>query len=160
GHSSSLVLLPEEKLGVVVLANEDIANGRVHRISNAAIGLMLEAARGEKPPAMPAEFAATDLADFAGDYESQSYWAKLEVKNGRLEGDLSGQPTRLTPTGPLKFTADSKIEDAAPVTFERDGSGRVIGFALGAQKFGRLSGKSPALPAEWRPFLGSYGPAL
>jgi hypothetical protein len=53
GHSTSLVVLPDEKIAVIVFANEDIVNGRVHRISNAALSLMLEAKLGEKPPEPP-----------------------------------------------------------------------------------------------------------
>jgi serine beta-lactamase-like protein LACTB len=160
GHSSSLVLLPEEKLGVVVLANEDIVNGRVHRISNAALDLLLEAARGEPPAAPVADAEAGKLADFTGDYESQSYWARLELRDGRLVGDLSGQRTKFTPIGALKFVADSHLEDATPVKFERDSDGRIASFTLGAQKYARVLAGQPALAADWRPFLGSYGPAL
>ena len=40
GHSTSLVVLPEEKLAVIVLANEDIVNARVNHISNEALSLM------------------------------------------------------------------------------------------------------------------------
>ena len=34
GHSTSLVFLPESKIGVVLLCNEDIVNGNVGRLSN------------------------------------------------------------------------------------------------------------------------------
>ena len=158
GHSTSLVVLPDEKIAVIVLANEDIVNGRVHRIGSAALSLMLEAKNGGQPPASPASFNADDLASFAGDYESQSYWARLEVRDGKLAGNLAGQQTKLTPIEPLKFTADSRIEDAAPVTFERDDAGKISGFTLGAQKYTRASAEPAPLPPEWRAYLGSYGP--
>jgi CubicO group peptidase (beta-lactamase class C family) len=34
GHSASLAFLPESKLGVVVLGNEDIANARIQKLAN------------------------------------------------------------------------------------------------------------------------------
>ena len=159
GHSTSLVLLLREKLAVIVLGNEDVANGRIHRISSAALALLLEAKLGEPPPPpSPAPFAPQNLSMFAGDYESQSHWARLEVAGGKLIGDLSGQPTKFRPTAADQFTADSRIEDAAPLVFTRGTNGLVTGFTLGGQRYERVAANPPALPREWRAFIGSYGP--
>lgn len=158
GHSTSLVVLPEKKIAVIVLGNEDIVNGRIRRISNFALAQMLEAKFGETSPAPAAPFTPQDLKIFADDYESQSYWAKLEVRDQKLVGNLSSQPTKFTPTGELKFTADSHLEDATPVTFTRGTNGIVTGFVLGGQRFQRLPAKPASLPREWRTMLGSYGP--
>jgi hypothetical protein len=58
----------------------------------------------------------------------------------------------------LKFTADSRIEDATSVTFKRDAAGTITGFTMGAQRFERVPASPPPLPKEWRSCLGSYGP--
>jgi CubicO group peptidase (beta-lactamase class C family) len=158
GHSTSFAILPEEKLGVIVLGNEDVANGRIRRIANTALSLLLEAKFDEKPPAPPVVSSVPDLAIFTGDFESQSYWAHLEARAGLLIGDLSGQPTRFTPTGELKFTADSRIDDATPVTFSRDAAGIITGFTMGTQRYERVPANPPPLPKEWRACLGTYGP--
>ncbi len=162
GHSASLMVLPEQKLGVIIIANEDIANGRVKRINNAALSLLLETKLGEKPPTpSPVNQPLEDLAQFAGDYESQSYWAHLEVRDGKLLGDISGQPTKFTVAAGLQFTADSRIDDATPIAFERDAAGKISGFTMGAkdpQKYTRAPANPTPLPAEWRAYLGSYGP--
>ncbi len=158
GHSTSFVVLPEKKIAVIVLGNEDIVNGRIRRISNFALSEMLASKFEETSPAPPAPFTPQDLKIFAGDYESQSYWAKLEVRDQKLVGNLSSQPTRFTPTGELKFIADSHLEDATPVAFARDTNGNVTGFVLGAQRFQRLPARPASLPREWRAVLGSYGP--
>lgn len=157
GHSSSLVYLPAEKLGVVILANEDIANGRVRRMNRAALNLLLEAKLGEAPPAEPALVEPASPVEFAGDYESTSFWARLEVREGRLVGDLSGQPARFTARGPSEFVVDTRLDDAAPVTFERDGDGRITGFTYADQRFQRARRDRPPLPPEWRERLGVYG---
>lgn len=159
GHSSSLVVLPEAKLAVIVLANEDIVGGRVRRISRAALNLLLEARYGEKPAERPLPTAPpADLHRFAGDYESPSYWAQLEVRAGQLVGNVSGQPTRFSPVGGLRFVADSRIDDATPVEFESAAAGTITGFAMGTQRFRRVTAPTPALSEPWRKFLGSYGP--
>jgi CubicO group peptidase (beta-lactamase class C family) len=161
GFSASLLFLPAQQLGVVVLGNEDIVNGRMQKLANRALSLLLEAKLGECPPAAPEPIAlsAQALAAFAGDYESQSYWARLEVKHGQLVADISGQPTKLTPVGPKRFLADSRINDAVPVVFEQDKAGLVTGFTMGTQTFRRVSERVAEIPSEWREYLGSYGPS-
>ena len=159
GYSSLLVLLPEEKLAAVVLGNEDVVNGRIRHIGDTALSLLLAAKLGEKPPAPVHSPPPEDLARFAGDYESQSFWAHLEVRDGRLLGEISGQPTRFEPAGGLSFTAGNRIDDAVPATFERDEQGMIFGFKYGPiQHFTRVPTNPPSLPLEWRDFLGSYGP--
>jgi CubicO group peptidase (beta-lactamase class C family) len=160
GYSTSLVLLPEEKLAVIVLGNEDVANGRIHRLSDQGLSLMLEAKLGEKPPPPRVPVPAGNLEAFAGDYESQSYWARIEFRDGRLAGDISGQPTRFSRSGEMEFTAHSRIEDATRVVFEREGQGVATGFKMGIQHFTRVPAHPPALPGAWRLLLGSYGPGF
>lgn len=160
GHSTSFVVLPEKKVAVIVLGNEDIANGRIRRISNHALALVLEAKFGEAGPKAPEAAKAENLAQFTGEFESQSYWASLVVRDGRLVGNISGQPTKFTPTGELKFVADNRIEDAAPVTFTRNAEGEIPGFTMGGQRFERAPKNPAPLPEEWRAMLGSYGPKL
>ena len=95
GCSSYLILLPDEKLAVVVLANEDIVNGRTRHVAEAALSQLLEEKRGEKPPP-PRKFPPPpNLAALAGDYESESFWARLDVRDGQLTGEISGQPDHL-----------------------------------------------------------------
>jgi CubicO group peptidase (beta-lactamase class C family) len=157
GHSTAFVILPGEKIGVAVIGNEDIVNGRIGKIANTALSLMLEAKLGEKPP-LPYPYKAPDLAELAGDYESQSFWARLEIKDGALVGNLSGQRAKFTPAGEFKFTVDSRIDAASPVEFTRGADGRISGFSMGLQKYVRVAADPPPLPPEWKALLGSYGP--
>lgn len=157
GHSTSFVVLPDEKIAVIVLANEDIANGRVHRIHETALTLMLNAGQNARIPPRKSPVALDDLTAFAGEYESQSYWARLWIEGDRLQGDISGQPTRFTPTGSSTFTADSRILDAAAAEFSLDADGRANGFKLAGQSYVRVPEQTTPLPDEWHPVLGSYG---
>jgi len=164
GFTSSVTVLPEEKLGVVVLANADIATGPVHKLNDLALGLLLDAKRGEPmpaeklPQAVPPEGLPADAASWAGDYESESYWARIELGEGKLSGTLSGRPIALAPAGGDKFTADGLLLDREPVVFEREG-GRVSGFTARGQKFRRVDPRRvPEAPREWNRLLGSYGP--
>lgn len=157
GYSTSLMMLPEEHLAAIVLANEDIAGGRVSRVTRRALDLLLNAKFDEPLPEAPPAFADGRLERFTGDYESQSYWARLEVREGRLVGNLSGQPTRFWRRSELGFAADSRLHNAAPATFEGDEEGTIIGFRLGGQHYRRVPPEPKPLPEVWRAFLGSYG---
>ena len=161
GHSSSLEFLPDVKLGVVVLSNEDIVNARIQKLANLALSLMLAAKRGEKLPPATASMvlSAEALGAFSGDYESPSYWARLTAADGRLLADLSGQPVKLTPVAALRFLADSRLHDAVPTVFERDATGQVTGFTMGPQKFVRVPAHLPDIPRAWAAYFGSYGPS-
>jgi serine beta-lactamase-like protein LACTB len=158
GCSSFFGLMPEEKLAVIVLGNEDIVNGRIRHVAEAAFGQLLEEKFGEKPLPVEDFSAPPNLAAFAGDYESQSFWARLGVYDGQLTGDISGQPTVFTPAGGLNFAAHNRLEDATPAAFELDGDGGVCGFTMSAQQFQRVPAHTPPLPAAWRAFCGGYGP--
>jgi hypothetical protein len=158
GCSSFFGLMPEEKLAVIVLGNEDIVGGRIHRVAEASFAQLLEEKFGEKPPPKADFPSVANPAAFAGDYESQSFWARLEEREGQLTGDISGQPTLFTPAGGLNFAAHSRLEDATPVAFAQDGNGTPCGFTMGPQQFQRVPEKPGALPKAWRTFCGSYGP--
>ena len=158
GFSSHFALMPEEKLAVIVLANEDIVTGRTRHIALAGFSQLLEEKFGEQPPAAEVFPAPPNLAALVGDYESQSFWARLEERDGQLAGDISGQPVKLTPAGGLNFAAHSRLDDATPVTFKQDSGGAISGFTMGLQQFERPPARPAPLPPEWRAYCGSYGP--
>jgi CubicO group peptidase (beta-lactamase class C family) len=157
GHSTQLVFLPEEKIGVVVLANEDIVGGRTSRLAALAVELMLEAKLGVKQPERGSEIPDS-LDDFVGDYESQSYWAELRVKDGQLRGNISSQPCVFVPVKGDTFILRSRIHADSTVDFVRDSKGRVVSFNSAPQLFQRVPARPPEAPRAWKALYGSYGP--
>jgi CubicO group peptidase (beta-lactamase class C family) len=160
GFSTLLCVMPEENIGVVILSNSDISMGPVRRLADASLDLLLEAVQGEAVSEVekPIDMSAVDLARFAGEYESQSYWCKVEVVDGKLKANLSGQPLDLTPIGELKFLADGRIMNRAPFEFTKDDAGKITSFTAATQKFTRVDPKNvkPA-PEHWKQFAGAYG---
>jgi serine beta-lactamase-like protein LACTB len=135
GHTACISVLPEAKLGVVVLTNEDISMGPVRRLTDAALEVMLQAKTGYEPEPVPEPIELSDdgLAAFAGEYESQSYWAHLE--------------------------ADGRFTHRATVSFDRDADGQVTGFDMLDQGFRRVDADAVReVPKAWKKLLGSYGP--
>ena len=162
GFSTSMVVLPEKKIAAITLSNADIAGARVTRLTEAALDLLLNVVAGESIPELPqaAPVPAESLAELAGDYESTSYWARLEVDGDALRVNLSGQSVELMPVEPLKFLGDGRIMFRSPFEFERAADGRIVAFTAAKQRFERVAQvKSPA-PAAWQKFVGSYGPAF
>jgi hypothetical protein len=159
GHSAQLWHLPEERLGVVVLANEDLVNGRVSRLAALALELMLEAKSGARQAARKSQ-APASLADFAGHYESQSHWAELRAEGGQLRGNFSSQPCVFVRVAGDTFLLRSRLHADLPVNFERDGRGRVIAWHAAPQRFQRVPDEWPEAPPEWQALHGCYGPEL
>jgi CubicO group peptidase (beta-lactamase class C family) len=158
GFTSSLVAMPEEQLGVIVLCNDDLAVGPVQKINDAAWDLLLEAKHGEQPqPDAPT--IATQLDRFAGEYESESYWASLQPKGGILLANISGQQMTFRPIAENRFEANGRLVHKAAVTFPDNASFTALG-----QIFHRLAGGASVLasrrpsPPAWKSLLGSYGP--
>ena len=119
GHSTSFIVLPETRLACIVLVNEDIANGRVRRIAHAALKLALHKYRdGPSEEILSPTFQHEDLSVFVGDYESESFWARIEIHKGTLIGNLSGQETRFRGKAKGEFVADSRIMDRGLARFQ------------------------------------------
>jgi CubicO group peptidase (beta-lactamase class C family) len=163
GFTSSITLLPEEKIGVVVLCNDDIVVGPVRKLSAGALDSMLFAKTGERASKQSAPFSLTrsELGPFSGDYESQSYWAHLEISGEKLVAVVSGQKVELSPIGALRFEGNGRVAYNAPFTFDRDSVGQISGFTGFEQKFQRIHPqKTPLAPVSWQSLVGAYGPAF
>jgi hypothetical protein len=163
GFTSSLMGIRSEKIGVIVLCNDDIATGPVRKLNATALGLMLAAKTGQAPPAAaaPASLSPEELAALTGDYDSQSFWARIDVSGKRLVANVSGQKIMLTPMSPVRCMGEGRIAFDAAFNFDRDTNGMITGFSALNQKFRRIDPNTvPPIPASWKPLLGSYGPAF
>jgi CubicO group peptidase (beta-lactamase class C family) len=152
GFTSSFVAVPSEKVGVIVLCNDDLATGPVRKLSNAALDLLLGEADAPVSPV-----SSTEMASATGDYESESFWARVDVVERKLVANISGQTMTLTPTGPLRFEANGRVARKWPVVFERDANGKITAFTTSGQKFTRVT-VARRDHGAWKALVGSYGP--
>lgn len=165
GFCSLFSVIPEKKIGVVILSNGDEIIGPVRKLTDIALDLLLEAIHDEPLPIPQQELNPSykELNDFAGEYESPSHWATIKVfgdeKEHKLTANFSTQNISLTAVEPLKFLADGRIMHREPFTFERDADGKITGFTALEQKFKRLDvSKIKQPPLAWEKYVGSYGP--
>ncbi|MCC6127191.1 MAG: serine hydrolase [Pirellulales bacterium] len=161
GFTSLMQVVPRHKIGAVVLANDDVIAGTVTKLAEAALESLLQVKIGEPPRAEEAiaPLSPAELAAYAGDYESESYWAKIEVRGDRLWADISGQEFEVTPVARDRFLGDGGNAARAPWDFQRNAAGEVCGFSTLFQNFVRVDPAAVReIPESWRDFLGSYGP--
>ncbi len=111
---------------------------------------------------MPATtaLAPDTLTSFAGQYESATTWAELEVSGGRLAGKLAGHPIRLRPIEPAKFLVEGRVADGSSIVFEPGVGGTAAAFVTAAGiKFNRLNPSDAGRASPpWEHYLGVYGP--
>ena len=156
GFSTELSLLPDDKLGVVVIATEDFSNGVTSRIAETALKAML-AERDNKPISQPETTSPVDPADakkIAGRYESGNQTIDLFESGGVLSMfDGRFQMRLRSLNGAL--IVDDKLDFGTRVVPSADAGG----ITVGSQTFRRVSTVKPApINNKWRQFVGEYGP--
>ncbi|WZO97728.1 serine hydrolase [Isosphaeraceae bacterium EP7] len=157
GFATELSALPDEKLGVVVIAARDCANGLTSRIAGLSLGQML-AAREDKP--LPAIETTTPLASglakrLAGHYRASGgrTFDLLELQ-GRLwmERGEGGERVELRSSGD-DLVGDDLLVGFSPRIIPEGGKLR-----LGDTIFERVAdGLPPAPPEAFNGLIGEYG---
>jgi len=100
---SMMAILPEHKLGIVVLSNSSSSHVAVSKIATEALRLMLEAKTGIRqdatPPVRAAERAPTadELRQFDGNFDTMVGLARISTKNGQIDVEAAGHQFRLVP---------------------------------------------------------------
>ncbi len=156
GFSTELSALPDDRLGVVVVATADGANEVASHIADEALRLM-RAARAGQP--LPDIERTTTLAPeaarrLAGRYGTGERAVELIEQSGRLfmlpmRGGFRAELRALTDS---VLMTDDRLAYGTRVRLLRDG------LALGTDTLRRVDLKTPlAAPATWRPIIGEYG---
>ncbi len=157
GFSTELSLLPDDKLGVVVVTTKDFSNGVMTRIADVALKAMLAERDGKTIP-QPETTVPIDVGlarKIAGRYANGDKAFDLIESNGNLSilNLNGGFETRLRSVG------DALVADA-PFTFGT----RVIpkgenSIVIGSETFNRVTiGKPSPGPEKFRGLIGEYGP--
>jgi serine beta-lactamase-like protein LACTB len=109
GFATELAALPDDKLGVVVIASRDCANASTERIADAALGQMLAIRQGKPLPAIePTAPLTPEVARrWAGKYRSKNNSFDLTEAAGRL----FMQPARGGTRVELRASGDDLLGD-------------------------------------------------
>ncbi|MBI5786792.1 MAG: beta-lactamase family protein [Rhodocyclales bacterium] len=171
---SMLAILPEHKLGVVVLTNSGSSHTAVSKIAGEALSLMLEARTGVRRPA-PKSLAASperaptaeELRLFEGHFDTMVGLAKISTSSGNIDAEAAGHHFRIVPHEDGQFSLKYKVfgllsvrvrefEDIRLSIANIDGR-QVIAGRMGGETM--LFGEKIApvsLPENFRRYLGQY----
>ena len=100
-YHTMMVVLPEHKLGVVVLSNSTTAQSLVGKIAEAALMNALEVKRGITQPepvvqqALTLPLTADDINAYEGYFDTLIGLVKVHGKNGNLHAEIMGQKLEL-----------------------------------------------------------------
>ncbi len=161
GFASELAALPDEKLGVVVVASKDVANAVVQRIANEALRHMLAIRLGQPLPKIE-ESRPLDperAQKLAGRYQAGERLGERKIDLEEYSGRLYLQAHRGGFRQELHALGDDLVVDDV-VAVDFDPKIRVEGgdLRIGEDLFKRVSMPKPAPPPErWLGLIGEYG---
>jgi CubicO group peptidase (beta-lactamase class C family) len=118
---SMMAILPEHKLGVVVLSNSATSHASVTRIAGEALRLMLEAKTGIRQEAEKVVHAperkptAEELRLFNGHFDTLVGLAKVSTADGSIDAEAVGHHFRLVPHEDGLFSLKYKLFGLIPV---------------------------------------------
>lgn len=163
---SQLALLPDHKLGVVVLANADTAGNLVYDTAEEALRLALELRRGIAAPARTREpeieLPRAALARHVGHYSLMGSLARITLARRRLRLQVLNHRLDLVPVAPHRFRVEYNLLGlkSVPIPFPPVEFTTVAGreFALLRDRVVTPAEKIPPypIPDAWRAFTGSY----
>jgi CubicO group peptidase (beta-lactamase class C family)/D-alanyl-D-alanine dipeptidase len=155
GFATQLQALPKEKLGVVVVAARDVANGATNHIAEVALKQMLAAKEGKPLPAITetTRIPAEKARNLVGRYKSGDKEFDLLERDGRLWV----LPARGGFRQELRILGDDLIVDdrmAYGPKFIVEGEK----LRFGKDAYERVPAAKPQpCPEKWRGLLGEYG---
>jgi len=163
---SQLALLPDRKLGVVVLANSDNAGPLVYETAEEALRLALEVGHAISRPARVPEpeisLPRSELAKHVGDYSLMGSLARISLGKKRPRLHELQHVLDLVPTTPSRFRVEFNLLGikSVPIPFPpvefMSAAGRE--FAVLRDRVVVPAEKIPpyVIPDGWRRFTGSY----
>lgn len=166
-YQAQLVLLPENQMGVAVLANSDNAKALVYELTEEILRMALLARDGIVPAPPPAPRPAVTVAPevlrkYVGDYSLMGTLARVSLDGERLKFHVLDHELDLVPLSKSEFRVEKSILGLVsfaipfpPLEFASVG-GRE--FVLLRDRTVTVAEKVPAheLPAAWRARVGDY----
>jgi CubicO group peptidase (beta-lactamase class C family)/D-alanyl-D-alanine dipeptidase len=157
GFATQLQALPKEKLGVVVIASRDSANGVANYIAQVALQQMLAAKEGKPLPAIEETkpLSIDKARALAGRYQNGDRWLDLLERDGHLWllTDRSRFRRELRQLGDC-LVVDDPMDIDYDLKFEERGDKLLIG----GKPYERVPLTKPKpCPEKWHGLLGEYG---
>jgi serine beta-lactamase-like protein LACTB len=155
GFATELAALPEEKLGVVVIASRDVANAVTTHIADEALRQMLAVKQSKPLPAIEATapVEAVAAARLAGRYENGAKYIELTARGNKLWflNSRVGFRTEVRTRG-NELVTDDVVDYGTKLIPEGDA------IRIADTVYRRVAVTKPAAaPGKWRSLIGEYG---
>src|SRR6185437_14088377 len=155
GFATQLQALPKEKLGVVVVASRDVANGVTTHIAKVALQQMLALKEGKPLPAIEETkpIALEKARQLAGHYKNGDRWLDLLERDGHLWAlpDRGGFRYELR-TLDDQLVIDDQMDYGLKIEIQDNK------LRLADKTYERVAQTTPKpCPEKWRGLLGEYG---
>ncbi|KAB2925301.1 MAG: serine hydrolase [Dechloromonas sp.] len=156
---SMMAMLPEHKLGVVVLSNSATSHASVTKIATEALRLMLEAKTGirqepAKVVSVPErEPTAAELKLFNGHFDTLVGLAKISTGAGKIDVEAGGHHFRLVPHQDGLFSVQYKLFGLIPLRVGAFDDIRLSLANVGGRQIvvGRIGGESQMFGEKLKP---------
>lgn len=171
GYASAILMSPADRIGVVVLTNDENGGKFELEVGKTALELVVEAKRGvvASPPApgvietAPIHLRASTLNALQGDYVVMNDLSRFSRHGDRLSAALFGTNFDLVPVAATRFRVSKSVLGFVHIPIQ----GFHIEFArIGRRHFAVLRGLPSPFPFEklapediplaWRQRLGTY----
>ena len=167
---SQMVIMPDQKLGVVLLANSNSAGPLVYEVAEQTLKLALEARTGISTPPAPTVMAAKSpvtvapeiLQKYVGDYSLMGTLAHVTRRGGHLQLHVLDHTLELVPESETEFHAEFRVLGlmSVRIPFPHLQFVRVEGrdFMLLRDRVVNVAERIPpyAVPEIWRRRTGDY----
>ncbi len=170
GFATTLAALPDDRLGVVVVATKDSVNAVTNRIANLALKAMLAAREGKliPQPEKTLPLSSEVAKELAGQYANGNHHIELIESAGKLSmlSNQGGEPSQLRVAGlSLKGqeTAPSKVVGSELIIDDRLGFGQRINLhnnqlIINNETYRRVTAEKPVpAPERFKGLIGEYG---
>jgi len=168
-----MVVLPEKKLGVVVLANSDTAGGVVGKVATEALKLALEAKMGDRQPERDklegneGSLSKEAQQRYEGWYATPVGVVNVRMTSGGLRADLMDRTLRLIPRSDGSLGLQYRLLGLFPIRIEElDGIGisradvagrEILAVRMHGREFPIGERMRPVpVPASWFGRTGEY----
>jgi CubicO group peptidase (beta-lactamase class C family) len=168
-----LIILPEKKLGVVVLANSSTAGSAVGKVATEALKFAFEAKTGERPPEKEkpeggkASLSEETIRRYEGWYATPAGAVNVRRTSGGLRADVMSRTLRLIPRRDGSLGLQYRLLGLFPIRIEElDGVGITRTDIAGREILAaRMHGREIAVgerirpvpvPAAWLGRTGEY----
>ncbi len=156
GFATDLSALPDDKLGVIVVASKDVANAVTRRGSDYALRGLLALKQGKPLPRLETtEKLDAELArSLAGRYRCKDQEVELSESAGRLYLTPKKGGVRMEVRGLGKDLMADDVTGYGPMIVRQGES-----LQIGSDAYARVPAPQPQqVPEKWRGLIGEYGP--